>query len=90
MACQAHETDGYQGWVGIPCARPWSPAVGELVCGCCAFALQIPSPASQAADTTSPVYDRNTLALLGFVTQARRLGFRLDGIKRIVALKRSG
>lgn len=36
------------------------------------------------------VYGSETLALLGFVTQARRLGFRLDEIKRIVALKRSG
>src|SRR6266478_2576812 len=36
------------------------------------------------------VYGPETLALLGFVTQARRLGFRLDEIKRIVALKRSG
>jgi MerR family transcriptional regulator, copper efflux regulator len=36
------------------------------------------------------VYGPETLALLGFVTQARRLGFRLDEIKRIVALRRSG
>lgn len=36
------------------------------------------------------VYGPETLLLLGFVTQARRLGFRLDEIKRIVALKRSG
>ncbi len=36
------------------------------------------------------VYGPETLALLGFVTQARRLGFRLDEIKRIVTLKRSG
>jgi len=36
------------------------------------------------------VYDQDTLALLVFVTQARRLGFRLDEIKRITALKRSG
>ena len=36
------------------------------------------------------VYGPETLALLGFVAQARRLGFRLDEIKRIVALKRSG
>jgi DNA-binding transcriptional MerR regulator len=34
--------------------------------------------------------NRDKLPLLGFVTQARRLGFRLDEIKRIVALKRSG
>ena len=36
------------------------------------------------------VFGPETLPLLGFVTQARRLGFRLDEIKRIVALKRSG
>jgi DNA-binding transcriptional MerR regulator len=36
------------------------------------------------------VYGPETLAVLSFVTQARRLGFRLDEIKRIVALKRSG
>ena len=36
------------------------------------------------------VYEPQTLALLGFVTQARRLGFRLEEIKRIVVLKRSG
>ena len=36
------------------------------------------------------VYGPETVALLGFVTQARRLGFRLEEIQRIVALKRSG
>jgi MerR family copper efflux transcriptional regulator len=36
------------------------------------------------------VYGPETLALLLFVSQARRLGFRLDEIKSIVALKRSG
>jgi len=36
------------------------------------------------------MYGPETLALLGFVTQARRLGFRLEEIKRIVVLKRSG
>jgi MerR family copper efflux transcriptional regulator len=36
------------------------------------------------------LYSQDTLALLVFVTQARRLGFRLDEIKRITALKRSG
>ncbi len=36
------------------------------------------------------VYGPETLALLGFVTQARRLGFQLDEIARIVTLKRSG
>ena len=36
------------------------------------------------------LYGQDTLALLVFVRQARRLGFRLDEIKRIAALKRSG
>ena len=36
------------------------------------------------------VYGPDTLAVLTFVSQARRLGFRLDEIKRIVVLKRSG
>ncbi len=36
------------------------------------------------------LYGQDTLGLLVFVTQARRLGFRLDEIKRITALKRSG
>jgi MerR family copper efflux transcriptional regulator len=36
------------------------------------------------------VYTDDTLALLVFVNQARRLGFRLDEIKQIAALKRSG
>jgi len=36
------------------------------------------------------VYGPETLALLGFVTQARRLGFRLEEIKRVVVLRRSG
>ena len=36
------------------------------------------------------VYAQDTLALVVFVTQAQRLGFRLDEIKRITTLKRSG
>ena len=36
------------------------------------------------------VYGPETLALLRFVTQARRLGFGLAEIKEIVAIKRSG
>lgn len=36
------------------------------------------------------VYGDETLALLSFVTQARRLGLSLAEIKEIVALKRSG
>ena len=47
-------------------------------------------PAPRRTQAGYRVYDRDTLALLLFVTQARRLGFRLDEIKRIVALKRSG
>jgi DNA-binding transcriptional MerR regulator len=35
------------------------------------------------------VYSQDTLAVLVFITQARRLGFRLDEIKRITTLKRS-
>ena len=105
MACQAHETDGYQTLgrdLGIG-VRGWDRRMhvvsmrAAMVSGLRRTSLWLlrlriadPSPASQAADTTSPVYDRNTLALLGFVTQARRLGFRLDEIKRIVALKRPG
>lgn len=36
------------------------------------------------------LYTDDTLALLVFVTKARRLGFRLDEIKQIAALKQSG
>jgi MerR family transcriptional regulator, copper efflux regulator len=36
------------------------------------------------------VYRPDTIALLGFVAHARRLGFRLEEIKSILALKRSG
>jgi DNA-binding transcriptional MerR regulator len=36
------------------------------------------------------VYGPDTLAVLAFAAQARRLGFRLAEIKSIVALKRSG
>ena len=36
------------------------------------------------------VYTDDTLATLVFVTQARRLGFRLDEIKQIAVLKGSG
>jgi DNA-binding transcriptional MerR regulator len=36
------------------------------------------------------VYGQHALALLVFVTQARRLGFRLEEIKQITALRRSG
>jgi MerR family transcriptional regulator, copper efflux regulator len=36
------------------------------------------------------VYGQQTLALLAFVAQARRLGFHLDEIKEVVQIKRSG
>ena len=36
------------------------------------------------------VYGGEALAVLSFVAQARRLGFRLDEIKEIIAIKRSG
>lgn len=47
-------------------------------------------PLSRRTVSGYRVYGLETLALLGFVTQARRLGIRLDEIGRIVALKRSG
>lgn len=47
-------------------------------------------PAPRRTESGYRVYSRDTLALLAFVTQARRLGFRLDEIKEIVAIKRSG
>lgn len=48
----------------------------------------LPSPRRTAAGYR--VYGQDTLALLAFVVQARRLGFRLDEIGEIAALKRSG
>ena len=36
------------------------------------------------------VYGNDALAVLAFVTRARRLGFRLREVKEIVAIKRSG
>ncbi len=48
----------------------------------------LPPPRRTAAGYR--LYGQDTLALLVFVTQARRLGFRLDEIKRITVLKRSG
>jgi DNA-binding transcriptional MerR regulator len=36
------------------------------------------------------VYGADTLALLSFVRQAQRLGFSLDEIKEIVAIRRAG
>ena len=47
-------------------------------------------PAARRTAAGYRVYADDTLALLVFVTQARRLGFRLDEIKQIAVLKRSG
>lgn len=47
-------------------------------------------PAARRTGAGYRLYGQDTLALLAFVTQARRLGFRLDEIKRIVVLKRAG
>jgi|SRR4030095_175740 MerR family copper efflux transcriptional regulator len=48
----------------------------------------LPEPRRTAAGYR--VYGEDTLGLLVFVTKARRLGFRLDEIKRITSLRRSG
>jgi len=48
----------------------------------------LPAPRRTAAGYR--VYGRDTLSVVAFVTRARRLGFRLDEIKEIVAIKRSG
>jgi len=48
----------------------------------------LPAPRRTAAGYR--IYGQETLALLAFITQARRLGFRLDEIKEIVQIKRSG
>ncbi len=47
-------------------------------------------PAPDRSVSRYRVYGPETLALLGFVTQARRLGFSLAEIKEVVAMKRSG
>lgn len=47
-------------------------------------------PAPRRTGAGYRLYGQDTVALLVFVTQARRLGFRLDEIKRIVVLKRAG
>ena len=47
-------------------------------------------PASRRTAAGYRVYDKGTLSLLAFVIQARRPGLRLDEIKSIVALRRSG
>lgn len=48
----------------------------------------IPGPTRTASRYR--VYGEDALALLAFVTQARRLGFTLAQVKGIVALKRAG
>jgi len=48
----------------------------------------LPAPRRTAAGYR--IYGQETLALLAFITQARRLGFRLDEIKEIAQIKRSG
>ena len=48
----------------------------------------LPAPRRTAAGYR--IYGQETLALLAFLTQARRLGFRLDEIKEIAQTKRSG
>ena len=48
----------------------------------------LPPPTRTAAGYR--VYGKDTLTVLAFVIQARRLGFTLQEIKEIVAIKRSG
>ena len=48
----------------------------------------LPAPRRTAAGYR--IYGQETLTLLAFITQARRLGFRLDEIKGIAQIKRSG
>jgi len=48
----------------------------------------LPPPARTAAGYR--VYTAESLALIAFVTRARRLGFRLNEIKEVVTIKRSG
>ena len=47
-------------------------------------------PASRRTEAGYRVYGPDVLAILVFVTQARRLGFHLDEIKEVVQIKRSG
>ena len=48
----------------------------------------LPPPRRTAAGYR--VYRGDTLSILTFVTRARRLGFRLDEIKEVVQIRRSG
>ena len=52
-------------------------------------AVGILPPASRSSSGYR-LYGEDTLALLEFITRARRLGFSLAEIKQIVAIKRSG
>jgi DNA-binding transcriptional MerR regulator len=52
-------------------------------------AVGILPPASRSSSGYR-VYGEDTLALLEFITRARRLGFSLAEIKEIMAIKRSG
>jgi len=47
-------------------------------------------PAAGRTASGYRIYREDTLEILAFVTQARRLGFHLDEIKEIVAIRRSG
>ncbi len=47
-------------------------------------------PAPRRTASGYRVYDGDVLVLLAFVKQAQRLGFRLDEVKEIVAMRRSG
>ncbi len=47
-------------------------------------------PAPRRTAVGYRVYGPETLGLLLFVAQAKRLGFRLEEIRQVVALKRSG
>jgi MerR family transcriptional regulator, copper efflux regulator len=47
-------------------------------------------PASRRTTAGYRLYGPETLAILTFVAQARRLGFHLDEIKEVVQIKRSG
>ncbi|HEV8438548.1 MAG TPA: MerR family DNA-binding protein [Methylomirabilota bacterium] len=48
----------------------------------------LPAPGRTASGYR--IYREDTLEILAFVTQARRLGFHLDEIKEIVSIRRSG
>ena len=47
-------------------------------------------PAARRTSSGYRVFDNDALGLLAFVRQAQRLGFTLDQIKEIVAIKRAG